>query len=158
MKPTALLATIASDSHSWNLVFMEILLTENGFDVINLGPCTPIKLIAEKIEAFSFDLLVVSTVNGHGTIEASNIFKALDATTAPPAIIGGKLDTQSSTTPCAVRLKLLECGFDEVFEDRREDVFDAFQVYLSKVTRRKAQQTASSIRKSGATPHLLEAG
>jgi methylaspartate mutase sigma subunit len=72
-QPTALLTTIESDSHSWNLVYMELLLKEQSFRVVNLGPCAPVPKTIAAIAEFGPDVVVVSTVNGHGYLQGKTL-------------------------------------------------------------------------------------
>lgn len=128
MKPSVLLSTIPSDSHSWNLIFLQLFLTERGFDVVSLGPCTPIALIIETAAKRKFDLHLVSTVNGHGIIEAPAIAAALfDAGNMAPIAIGGKLDTGTNG---GSKQALERAGFAGVFEDDQANVFAEFETFL----------------------------
>ncbi|MGQ4416103.1 methylaspartate mutase, partial [Streptomyces sp. SAS_269] len=36
--PVVVVSSLASDAHTWNLVFLQLLIEESGFDVVNLGP------------------------------------------------------------------------------------------------------------------------
>jgi len=113
----AVIATVPSDSHMWNLVFLELLLRQNGCEVTNLGACTPIELVVETCLAERPDLLVVSSVNGHGHIGGGRIIRAIRAHPElddMPAVIGGKLGTlgvcnSTFATP------LMEAGYWAVF-------------------------------------------
>ena len=40
-QPTVLLTGASSDAHTWNLVFLQLLIAEHGFRVTNLGPAVP---------------------------------------------------------------------------------------------------------------------
>jgi methylaspartate mutase sigma subunit len=117
MNRTAVLTTIPSDSHSWNLVFLQMFLEEQGFQVVNLGICAPLDLLVEAVDEHTPDLVVVSTVNGHGYIQGIEIAQKI----APLArhdrfklVIGGKLGTDTSDLPQQAA-KLVEAGFDDVF-------------------------------------------
>ena len=90
--PVAVLSTIPSDSHTWNLVYLHLLLEEHGFRVVNLGACTPIDELVAAHLRHAPDLVVVSTVNGHGAVEGEELIRRLrrhDHTT--PVVIGGNL-------------------------------------------------------------------
>lgn len=91
-----MVTTTASDAHVWNLVYLELLLTEWGHHVVNLGPCVPDGLLVHRCLAVRPDLLVVSSVNGHGRDEGQRLISRVRARpelAALPAVIGGKLDT-----------------------------------------------------------------
>ena len=64
-KDKVLLTTIPSDSHGWNLVFMQMFLQERGWPVLNLGTCVPFDMVLERCGEEEIGLVVVSTINGH---------------------------------------------------------------------------------------------
>ncbi|GHA98309.1 cobalamin B12-binding domain-containing protein [Streptomyces termitum] len=114
-----LLSTVSSDAHTWNLVFLQLLLEELGHEVVNLGPCVPDDLLVETAAAEPFDALVISTVNGHGCLDGARLARALRAdprTAHLPAMIGGKLSTRGPDDTSYVR-ELAEAGFDAVCVD-----------------------------------------
>lgn len=107
-----------SDAHTWNLVFLQLLLEESGHHVHNLGPCVPATVLAEECSRLRPDLLVLGTVNGHGTEDALTAIKQLRAPGAPvgmPVVIGGKLSTSGRDRQDVERL--LSAGFDAVYSD-----------------------------------------
>ncbi|WP_327379048.1 methylaspartate mutase (plasmid) [Streptomyces sp. NBC_01216] len=117
--PTAVLSTVSSDSHTWNLIFLELLLTETGYHVHNLGACVPDELLIGTCHDRRPDLLVLSSVNGHGAIDGARVIRSLRAApalAALPAVIGGKLGTDGDNGVPARRRRLTEAGFDAVFE------------------------------------------
>lgn len=129
----ALLFTVSSDSHSWNLVFMEYLLTEKGFNVKNLGTCTPIDEVVYETNKSQYDLLVLSTVNGHGYLEGPEISKLIrgNENYHNNIVIGGKISTDNSKESIELKTKLLkQAGFDAVFDDSNANIFDDFEKYL----------------------------
>lgn len=114
--PHAVLSTIPSDSHTWNLLFLQLTLEEQGWDVTNLGACVPVHTLVTESAARPPGLIVVSTVNGHGAEEAPALARAVRAAPAlarVPLVIGGKLDTEGSSDPDA-HPALTEAGFDAV--------------------------------------------
>ncbi|WP_222928308.1 cobalamin B12-binding domain-containing protein [Cellulomonas telluris] len=112
----AVLCTVESDSHMWNLVYLQLLLEENGGDVVNLGACTPVRDVVEKVRSGRPDLLVLSSVNGHGAHGARVLRAALQAASgaAVPSVAGGKLTTAESDND-RVRRELLAAGWTDVF-------------------------------------------
>src|SRR4051812_3180408 len=54
-----LVTSVSSDSHTWNLVFLQLLLEDLGHKVTNLGACTPDDEILGAARALEPDLLVV---------------------------------------------------------------------------------------------------
>lgn len=112
-----------SDAHTWNLVFLQLLLEESGHHVHNLGPCVPSTVLAEECARLRPDLVVLGTVNGHGTEDALTAIKRLRAPGTPvgmPVVIGGKLDTSDRGRQDAQRL--LSAGFDAVYSDGPSEI------------------------------------
>jgi methylaspartate mutase sigma subunit len=120
---------LSSDSHTWNLVFLQLYLQERGHDVVNLGPCVPDELLVSECVRHRPDLVVVSSVNGHGQADGRRAVRKLReraefATT--PIVIGGKLGTSGGRSDPELR-SLLEHGFDAVFDDSAQaGDFEAF--------------------------------
>jgi methylaspartate mutase sigma subunit len=112
-----LLSTTSSDSHTWNLMFLQLLLEECGFEVTNLGPCVPDELVVETARSIRPSGIVISTVNGHGRIDGARLARAVrrDAGIGElPMVIGGKLGIEGASSDDEVS-RLLEAGFDAVF-------------------------------------------
>ncbi|GAA1940839.1 cobalamin B12-binding domain-containing protein [Kitasatospora viridis] len=111
--------TMASDSHTWNLVFLQLLLEELGHRVTNLGACVPDALLLAECRRIEPDLIVISSVNGHGHQEGLRVIPALRACPElrlTPTVIGGKLGIAGADDPDRERV-LLAAGFDAVFEE-----------------------------------------
>lgn len=130
-KFTVVVSSVASDSHTWNLVFLQLLLEEFGHDVVNLGACVPDDLLVEQCRRRDPDLVVISSVNGHGHQDGTRVvgkLRACPALAATPVVIGGKLgiggaDNQRYTDD------LMRAGFDAVFDDSSDVV--AFHHFVS---------------------------
>jgi methylaspartate mutase sigma subunit len=117
MPKSALLATIPSDSHSWNLVFMQMFLKEQGFQVLNLGICVPMEDVLRACQEHRPELVVISTVNGHGYLEGVELarrFDRLDIRRDFKLVIGGKLGIRQSRERLRAS-ELLSAGYDGVF-------------------------------------------
>lgn len=116
---TVLLATIPSDAHTWNLVYLDLLLTELGCRTVNLGACTPADLLRSAVAAHRPGLVVISTVNGHGWLEAPDLARRLRGAAGGadvPLVIGGKLGTEPAAAAGYART-VLAAGFDAVFDE-----------------------------------------
>jgi methylmalonyl-CoA mutase cobalamin-binding subunit len=114
-----LLSTVSSDAHTWNLVFLQLLLEEHGYQVTNLGPCVPDSLLVASARRLRPDAIVISTVNGHGRRDGERLIRALRADaelSRIPAVIGGKLGIRD-TQDRAHAGELREAGYDAVFTD-----------------------------------------
>ncbi|MFD4660499.1 cobalamin B12-binding domain-containing protein [Kitasatospora sp. NPDC058444] len=113
-----------SDSHTWNLVFLQLLLEEMGFDVVNLGPCVPTDLLVSESLARRPVLLVVSSVNGHGFQDGIRMIgkvRERDELSAVPAVIGGKLAIAGAQSADQLA-ELIAAGYDAVFDDGAEGI------------------------------------
>ncbi|MFJ7326484.1 cobalamin B12-binding domain-containing protein [Streptomyces cyaneofuscatus] len=123
-----LLTTVESDAHFWNLIYLEKLIQEHGAEVRNLGNCTPVDLVVEELAAYQPDLLVVSSVNGHGYYGARELLGRIHlAGLDVPCVVGGKLTTSASDND-RVRRDLLAHGFTDVFVD--ENAVEQFRGFL----------------------------
>jgi methylaspartate mutase sigma subunit len=115
------------------LIFLQLLLEEHGYRVTNLGACIPDETLVAHCAARPPDLIVLSSVNGHGYYDGARVVRALrevpdlDGT---PIVIGGKLGIHAAEAHRATAL--LETGFDAVFGDDRTDL-DAFLAFISAV-------------------------
>ncbi|MFF8771905.1 cobalamin B12-binding domain-containing protein [Kitasatospora sp. NPDC015120] len=112
---------MASDSHTWNLVFLQLLLEELGHRVTNLGACVPDELLVSECRRTAPDLIVLSSVNGHGYHDGLRVIRALRGCpelSGTPTVIGGKLTIAGPGDPDRQR-SLLAAGFDGVFEEGR---------------------------------------
>ncbi|MFE5868506.1 cobalamin B12-binding domain-containing protein [Streptomyces roseifaciens] len=121
---TVVVTGVTSDSHTWNLVFLQLLLEELGFGVVNLGPCVPEELVVSECLARRPALLVVSSVNGHGYRDGMRLISRLrrqPGLSAVPAVIGGKLGIAGvrSTEQLGA---LVTAGYDAVFDDGAEGI------------------------------------
>jgi|SRR4051812_13711824 methylaspartate mutase sigma subunit len=113
------LSTVSSDSHTWNLVFLQLLFEEHGYEVVNLGPCVPDAVLLDAVREHAPDLVVISTVNGHGHLDGARVVRKLRAdplTSSVPAVIGGKLGIRGAGDGDKVQA-LIDAGFDAVYTD-----------------------------------------
>jgi methylaspartate mutase sigma subunit len=113
----AVLTTLPSDSHTWNLVYLQLLLEELGLETTNLGSCVPFEEVVGACRERRPDLLVVSSVNGHGGLEGRWLLAQLSLNfpvRAFKVVIGGKLATAPGREHAFVG-ELLGAGADAVF-------------------------------------------
>ncbi|MCG8914806.1 cobalamin-dependent protein [Actinokineospora sp. PR83] len=116
--PLVLLSSVSSDSHTWNLVFLQLLLEEAGHQVVNLGACVPDGLLIAEVGQRRPDAVVISTVNGHGRVDGARLVTALRShpfAADLPVVIGGKLGVSGPDPATAEHL--LRAGFTAVFQD-----------------------------------------
>ncbi|MER6100568.1 cobalamin-dependent protein [Streptomyces sp. NPDC001728] len=114
-----LLTGTASDSHTWNLVYLQLLLEELGHRVVNIGPCVTDDRLAAACHTHTPGLVVISSVNGHGYRDGLSAVRRLR--TEPglgttPVVIGGKLGVAGTRDPERAA-RLLEAGCEAVFDD-----------------------------------------
>lgn len=114
---SVVVTSVASDSHTWNLVFLQLTLEELGHRVTNLGACVPDDLLVTECLRLRPDLVVVSSVNGHGALDGARLIRRIRAVpelASLPVVIGGKLGI---TGPGGAdsREQLRAAGFDAVF-------------------------------------------
>lgn len=130
-RPLAIVTSTLSDAHTWNLVFIEIVLNENGFQTLNLGPCMPIDEVLNTCVWHRPDLLVVSTVNGLGRLDAGALVRAIRADERVgdlPVVVGGRLGMGG---PGEIHHDLRAAGVTEVFTGRA--AIPRFVRYLERV-------------------------
>ena len=128
-----IVTSVASDSHNWNLVFIELTLTELGHRVINLGPCVPDDLLVSECLRLRPSLVVVSTVNGHGFFDGMRLIGCVRACRelgAIPVVIGGKLGI-AGPAGRASGDQLRSAGFDAVFDDDSD--MAAFRSFVARL-------------------------
>ncbi|MFG2408442.1 cobalamin B12-binding domain-containing protein [Streptomyces brevispora] len=116
---TVVVTTVASDSHTWNLVYLQLLVEQLGYEVVNLGPCVPDRVLVDTCRETDPDLVVISSVNGHGHQDGLRVIEALRACgelASTPVVIGGKLGIAGQQSDAAIG-ELISAGFDAVFDD-----------------------------------------
>jgi methylaspartate mutase sigma subunit len=117
-----LLSSIPSDSHTWNLVFMQLYIEEMGHQVFNLGACVPTDFLVKEAHRYQPDMIVVSSINGHANIEGvemAQVIRSYDLLRNIPLVIGGKLGTKGTDNEIYVN-KLIAAGFDGVFTESED--------------------------------------
>ena len=118
MRRNALIIGPPSDSHTWNLFFLKLFLKEQNFSTQVLGGGIRYDEITDTIKKSSWDLILVSSLNGHFLHEAEDIINAikrgLPSSSNTRIIAGGKLDTFDSSGAIIDKL-FLKLGFDAAF-------------------------------------------
>ncbi|GAA3438723.1 cobalamin B12-binding domain-containing protein [Kutzneria kofuensis] len=121
---TVVVSGVASDAHTWNLVFLQLMIEELGYDVVNLGPCVSPELLVAECEQHKPALVVISSVNGHGYQDGLRLIDEIRGSSelvATPVVIGGKLGVAGELDEGAAA-RLMSAGFDAVFEDGAKTV------------------------------------
>jgi methylaspartate mutase sigma subunit len=134
---SVVLSSVASDSHTWNLVYLQLTLEELGHRVHNVGACVPDDLLLAESLRVRPDLIVVSSVNGHGFLDGTRLIRRLRTCpplAATPVVIGGKLGIAGPGGRHSSD-ELRAAGYDAVFED---GAMASFRSYVEKLTVRVA--------------------
>lgn len=107
----------SSDAHTWNLVYLQLILEDSGHRVRNMGPCvTPDALLRECVHHMP-DLIVIGTVNGHGRIDGMRTIAEVrdhPELARTPIVLGGNLGVSGAEDAGAGK-ELERAGFDAVF-------------------------------------------
>ncbi|MEU2119866.1 cobalamin-dependent protein [Streptomyces sp. NPDC016459] len=114
-----LVSSVSSDSHTWNLVFLQLLLEDLGHQVTNIGSCVPDELLIAECRRVKPDMVVLSSVNGHGALDGSRLIRRLREQpdlSDLKVVIGGKLGIRGAEGESHSQA-LMAAGFDAVFED-----------------------------------------
>jgi len=112
-----LVTSLPSDAHTWNLIFLQKYIEECGHDVVNLGSCVPAEELARACIRYIPDLVVISSVNGHGMADGLRVItymRAVPELSGIPVAIGGKLSTTGQISTEQME-QLVAAGFDAVF-------------------------------------------
>lgn len=138
---TVIVSSVASDSHTWNLVYLQLLIEELGYDVVNLGACVPDELLVSECRARLPAMVVVSSVNGHGYQDGLRVIGLLRSHPElrdVPMVIGGKLGISGGESQEHLD-ELVTAGFDAVF-DEHTDGTTSFQNFVASISRRSTRE------------------
>jgi methylaspartate mutase sigma subunit len=130
---TVVVSSVSSDSHTWNLVHLQLAVEELGHHVLNLGACVPDELLVEESVRARPDLIALSTVNGHGFIDGMRLISRIRACpelATTPVVIGGMLGI-SGPDGRRSHEQLLAAGYTAVFDDGAR--MPAFRAFLEKL-------------------------
>lgn len=120
-KGTVVLGVTASDSHVVANHLIAIFLRAQGFQVINLGPCTPTEeFMRTASETPDLAAVLIGSLNGHAVEDLSDLphWRAVHKVRAP-VIVGGNLSVGALKSGDAVRA-LLGLGIDAVADHPRQ--------------------------------------
>ncbi|HEX4791927.1 MAG TPA: cobalamin-dependent protein [Actinospica sp.] len=131
---SVVVSSVASDSHTWNLVYLQLAIEELGHRVHNLGACVPDGLLVAECLRIRPELVVISTVNGHGAHDGARLIARLRGRpelARTPVVIGGMLGIAGPGGRRRLTW-LREAGFDGVFE--ADAGMAAFQSYTAQLS------------------------
>ena len=120
-KNKVVLGVAESDAHVVANHLIAYLLRENGFEVINLGACTPVPdfllALEENPDAVA---LIIGTLNGHAVRDLKGLRTAKDEGRINcPVIVGGNLSVGSQKSAETVE-RIRDLGADHILESHEQ--------------------------------------
>ncbi|GAA2783059.1 cobalamin-dependent protein [Streptomyces showdoensis] len=118
---TVILGVAASDSHAVANHLIAYSLRGLGFDVVNLGTCTPVDEFAEACARHpEAEAVVIGSLNGHVHEDLRGLDKAKQSgRIACPVIVGGNLSVGSHKDGSSHE-RLYAAGVDHILADPSE--------------------------------------
>jgi methylaspartate mutase sigma subunit len=112
------LGVAASDSHAVANHLIAYSLREQGFEVVNLGTCTPVEEFAQACEAHpDAEAVIVGSLNGHAHEDLRDLPSARrSGRIRCPVLLGGILSVGGREDP-AVASRLYALGVDRILTD-----------------------------------------
>ncbi|GAA2473308.1 cobalamin-dependent protein [Actinocorallia cavernae] len=113
-----ILGVAASDSHAVANQLIAHGLRAQGFDVVNLGTCTPVAEFAAACrEHPEAEAVLIGSMNGHAYEDLRELPAARASGAVPcPVVLGGNLSV-GSTKDAAATERLLALGVDRIVTD-----------------------------------------
>lgn len=113
-----LISGTSSDAHTWNLIFLQLSIEEAGHQVDNLGPCVPDRLLVDTCLERRPDVLLLSSVNGHGHTDIARAVAALrrEPQLAGMTVLAGGMLATDGDPNVRHAPALLAAGVDAVLE------------------------------------------
>lgn len=117
--PVVILGVAASDAHVVANRLIAFQLRGLGYDVVNLGACTPVAEFVECLAAHPGAVaLLIGSVNGHAVEDLTPLRAAKDAGRLPcPVVVGGNLSVGSEADDDDALAALRDLGVDHVLRD-----------------------------------------
>ncbi|GES28775.1 cobalamin-dependent protein [Streptomyces angustmyceticus] len=118
---TVILGVAASDSHAVANHLIAYSLRGAGFDVVNLGTCTPVEEFAATChEHADAEAVIIGSLNGHIHEDLRGLAEAKESgQIACPVIVGGNLSVGSHKDASAHE-RLYALGVDHILIDPAE--------------------------------------
>lgn len=115
---TVILGVAASDSHAVANHLIAYSLRGLGFDVVNLGTCTPVEEFAEACEQYpEAEAVVIGSLNGHVHEDLRGLAQAKrSGRIGCPVVVGGNLSVGSHKDASA-HGRLYAMGVDHILAD-----------------------------------------
>ncbi|MER5949922.1 cobalamin-dependent protein [Streptomyces sp. NPDC001904] len=149
--PHIIVGTVASDSHMWNLVYLDLALRELGCTTQVLPVCTQASHYLDAARTQAPDLVLVSTVNGHGVSDAVRLADNLRTAPELAAVafaVGGKLTT-SGHLPDDDLARLDDAGYTFIEQaDETSDTPAELRRIVQEIARKNDERENSHVRSS----------
>ena len=115
---TVILAVAASDAHVVANVLIAYELRQRNFNVVNLGPCTPVSALCDAVEQHpDAEAVLVGSLNGHAYEDLRGLPQARDEGRLDlPVILGGNL-TVGARKRLSDLKRLYALGVTEILSD-----------------------------------------
>lgn len=115
---TVILGVAASDSHAVANHLIAHSLRGEGFDVVNLGTCTPIEEFATACEEHpGTEAVIIGSLNGHVHEDLRGLAEAKSSgRIACPVVVGGNLSV-GSHKDVSDHERLYALGVDHILSD-----------------------------------------
>lgn len=152
-RATVILGVAASDAHAVANHLIAYSLRGAGFEVINLGTCTPVTEFAQACAARpDADVVVIGSLNGHARHDLHDLPAARAAGRIPcPVVVGGNLSVGSHKDGSEID-RLYALGVDRVAADPAE--LPALIDALAAGYRRRRAAVAEPVHGAGAAALL----
>ncbi|QKV91471.1 cobalamin B12-binding domain-containing protein [Streptomyces sp. NA02950] len=113
-----ILGVAASDCHVVANQLIAYALRGQGFEVVNLGACTPVEEFARAYrEHPEAEAILIGSLNGHVHEDLRDLPEARrSGRIGCPVVVGGNLSVGSVKDPSAVS-RLYDLGVDRIVED-----------------------------------------
>lgn len=120
---TVILAVAASDAHVVANTLISLDLRRQGFDVVNLGPCTPIADVCDAVVAHpEAEAVLIGSLNGHAYEDLRDLPRAQDeGRIEVPVVLGGNLSVGARKRPSDIR-RLYKLGITAILDDASQIV------------------------------------
>ncbi|MFD3586384.1 cobalamin-dependent protein [Streptomyces sp. NPDC058683] len=118
---TVILGVAASDSHAVANHLIAYSLRGLGFDIVNLGTCTPVEEFAAACEQHpDAEAVLIGSLNGHVHEDLRGLDQAKQSGRITcPVIVGGNLSVGSHKDDSALD-RLYAAGVDHILSDPAE--------------------------------------
>ena len=114
-KKTIVIGVIGADAHAVGNKIIDLTLTNEGFNVVNLGVMVSQEEFIEAAVETNADAILVSSLYGHGEIDCMGLRQKCEAgLVGLPLFVGGNLVVGKQEFD-DVKQRFLNMGFDFVY-------------------------------------------